>query len=65
MEFFKDVASLCKKYKLDVILEPKNLTDKEKKSDTKKLIWKTHVQLYVRRTEVQEKNWQNIYSVIW
>ena len=40
----KDIASLCKKYELKIILEPKDVTSEEKKSDTKKLIWKTHVQ---------------------
>ena len=65
MNFPKDIASLCKKYTLDGILDPKDLTDEEKKSDAKKLICKTHVQLYVRRTEVQENKCQNIYLVIW
>ena len=44
VDFPKDVASLCKKYTLDIILEYKDLTDEKNKSDTKKLIWKTHVQ---------------------
>ena len=38
--------------------------DAEKKSETKKLIWKTKVQTYVRRIEIQEKNCQIIFSVI-
>ena len=38
MEYPKDAASLCKKYQLSIIKEPVNLTDKEKKSETKKLI---------------------------
>ena len=65
MDFPKDVASLCKKYKLDIILEPKDLTDEENKSDTKKLIWKTYVYSYIRRTEFQVSNCQNIHLVIW
>ena len=65
MDFPKDVASICKKIKLDIIQEPFDLTEEEEKSATKKLIWKTKVQTYVRRVETQEKNTQNIYAVIW
>ena len=53
--FPKDIASLCKKYTLDEILEHKDLNNEKKKSGTKNLIWKTYVQSYVRRTEVQKQ----------
>ena len=56
MDFPKDVSSLCTTYGLNIMLDPKELTEEEKKSDTKKIIWKTHVQSYIRRTEVQENN---------
>ena len=65
MDFPKDVASICKKMELDTVQEPVDLTEEEAKSATKKLIWKTKVQTYVRRTEAQEKNCQSIYAVIW
>ena len=38
MGFPKDVASSFKKYELDLILEQKDLTNKEENSDKKKLI---------------------------
>ena len=65
MDFPKDVASICKNFTTDMIEEPKDLTVAEKESDTKKLIWKTKVQTYVRRIEAQEKNCQSIFAVIW
>jgi hypothetical protein len=65
MDFPKDVASICKKGTLEVIPEPVDLSEEEKKSETKKLIWKTKVQTYVRRVEAQERNCQSIYAVIW
>ena len=55
MDYPKDVASLCRKHKLSTIRESIYLADEEKKSDTKNLIWKTHVQMYVWRVEAQEK----------
>ena len=65
MEFPKDVASIYKEMELDTVQEPVDLTKEEAKSATKKLIWKTKVHTYVRRTETQEKNCQSIYAVIW
>ena len=65
MDFPKDVASICKKTSLEPVEEPADLSEKEKKSETKKLIWKTKVQTYVRRVEAQERNCQSIYAVIW
>ena len=64
MDFPKDVASICKNFTTDMIEEPKDLTAAEKESDTKKLIWKTKVQTYVRRIEAREKNYQRIFAVI-
>ena len=60
----KDVAPICKKLELDKIEEPGDLTTTKKESDTKKLIWKTKVQKYVRRIEAQETNYQSIFAVI-
>jgi len=37
IDYPKDVASLCKKHELRTIRKPVNLTDKEKKIDTKKI----------------------------
>ena len=37
MDFPKDVASICKKGTLEVIPEPVDLSEEEKKSETKKL----------------------------
>ena len=65
VDYPKDMSSLCKSFKITEVAEPKDLTEAEKKSETKKLIWKTKVQTYVRRTEIQEKNCQSIFSVIW
>ena len=48
-----------------MIAESVDLSNEEKKSETKKLIWKTKVQSYVRRMEAQERNCQSIYAVIW
>ena len=55
MDYLKDVASFYRKHQLITIRDPVNLTDEDKKSDTKKLIWKTHVQIYVWRVGTQEK----------
>ena len=65
MDFPKDVASICKKMQLDTVLEPVDLNEEEAKSATKRLIWKTKVQTFVRRTDAQEKNCQSIHAVIW
>ena len=65
MDFPKDVASICKKGTLETIAEPVDLSEEDTKSETKKLIWKTKVQTYVRRMEAQERNCQSIYAVIW
>ena len=51
-DFPKDALSLYKKYELDIILEPRNLTDEEIRNNTNKLIWKAYIQLYIRRIEV-------------
>ena len=64
VDYPKDMASSCKNVKVTEIKEPEDLTDAEKKSETKKLIWKTKVQTYVRRIEIQEKNCKSIFSVI-
>ena len=37
IDYPKDVASLCKKHELRTMREPVSLTDKKKKSDTKKI----------------------------
>ena len=56
MDFPKDVASICKKIMLDIIQEPFDLTqEEEEKSVTKKLIWKTKVQTYVRKVEPKRR----------
>ena len=65
MDFPKDVASICKRMKRDIIQEPSDLTEEELKSATKKLIWKTRVQSFVRRIEAQEKNFESIFAIIW
>lgn len=53
MNFPKDVTSICKKLTLEAIIESMDLSDEDNKSETKKLIWKTKVQTYVRRMEAQ------------
>ena len=65
MDFPKDVASICKKMELTDIREPGDPTEEESKSATKRLIWKTSVQTYMRRVEAQEKNCQSIHAVMW
>ena len=64
MDYPEDVASLWKKHNLSAIKEPVDLTEEQKKIDTKRLIWETHVKAYVWRVEVQEKNYQRIFSII-
>jgi hypothetical protein len=61
----KDVSSLYKTGKIQVLKEPVDLTDEEKKSDTKRMIWTIQVASYVKRIEVRESNRQTIYTVIW
>ena len=65
MDFPKDVASICKKMKRDIIQETCDLTEEELKSATKKMIWKTIVHSCVRRIEAQEKNFESIFAIIW
>ena len=52
----KDVESFCKKHKLSTIRDLVDLPGEEKNSDTKNLIWKTHIQMYVWRVKTQENN---------
>ena len=59
------MASIFKKLTKEDIEEPRDLSDEELRSATKKLIWKTKVQSYVRRVEVQDRNCQSIFSIIW
>ena len=65
MGYPKDIVSICKRFKLNDVKEPEDLTSEEEKSDTKKLIWKTNVQTYVKRVETQEKNCESIFAIIW
>jgi hypothetical protein len=54
IKYAKDVASLCKTGKLIPIKEPADLSVEDKKSETKVLIWKSTVQSYVTRCEMQD-----------
>ena len=65
MDYPIDASYLCKNYELIRIKEPVDLNGVEKKSDTKKLIRKTHIQMYVWRVDTKEHNCQSIFSIIW
>jgi len=65
LDYPRDMAGLCKSYTIPVLIEPQDLTEEEMKSETKKLIWKTKVTNFVKREEIQEKNKQIVFSVIW
>jgi fructose-bisphosphate aldolase class 1 len=66
IKYAKDVASLCKTGKLAPITEPAaDLSEKEKKSETKKMIWKAMVESFVQRMETRESSLQEIHAVIW
>jgi len=65
LDYPRDMAGLCKSYTIPVLIEPQDLTEEETKSETKKLIWKTKVTNFVKQEEIQEKNKQIVFSVIW
>jgi len=55
LEYPRDMFGLCKNYEVPTIAEPVDLTEDESTSETKKLIWKTKVQTFVKHIEAQEK----------
>jgi hypothetical protein len=65
LDYPRDITGLCKNFTVPVLTEPADLSEDERKSETKKLIWKTQVINFVKRQETQEKNVQVIFSVIW
>jgi hypothetical protein len=65
LDFPKDMSSLCKSYKVETVAEPTDLLSTDKQSATKRLIWETKVKNFVKRMDIQEKNLQIIFSVIW
>ena len=49
---------------MPVLTEPADLSEDERKSETKKLIWKTQVINFVKRQDTQEKNIQAVKTAV-
>ena len=64
LNYPKDLAQLCKDYKVPIIAQPTDLTDEEQKSETSVLIWETKVKAFVKRLDAEEKNLRAIFSTI-
>ena len=64
LDYANDLKSPCKSYEISTIDEPVDMNDEDMKSETKKLIWKTKVQMYMKRVEAQEINHHIIFATI-
>ena len=56
---------MYKTYEISAIDVLVDMTTEDQKSETKKLIWKTKVQTYMKRVEGQESNLQSIFVMMW
>ena len=65
LNYTKDLAQLCKDYKVPIIAQPADLMDEEQKSKTSAVIWETKVKASVKTLDEQEKNLFAIFSFIW
>jgi len=65
MTFSQDIRPICITYEVPTIEEPKDLTDTEKASAVKKLLWETKVKTHFKRITEQEKNVAALYAVVW
>jgi len=65
LDYAKDLKSLCKSYEISTIDVPLDMTIEDQKSETKKLVWKTKVQTYMKRVKTRESNLQSIFATIW
>ena len=65
MIFSKDIRPICITYEVPTIEEHKDLTDIEKASAVKKLLWETKVKTHFKHITEQEKNVAALHTVLW
>lgn len=59
-----DIASICKTFKINTLMQPVNLLDDEFADIGKNMIWEMQIQSYFKRIELLESNSRAVYAIV-